>query len=155
MKDLNKYIRESILDVNNNIDKVSDVVACKKWIDTFEATDDFKSSISEFISDLEKDGAKFTKKPIPNTYMVYYKKMNDNSLYNWYIKFMIPNDKTSWKTAMIGRTGKKFNKKFNYVYSDMMTSDISIIERDIKKDGAYVLPEKYYKIIDIIRERSK
>lgn len=155
MKNLTKYIKESIFDIDDNIDKVSDVVACKKWVDTFEATNDFKSSISEFISDLEKAGTKFTKKPIPNTYMVYYKKMNDNSLYNWYIKFIIPNDKTSWKSALIGRTGRVLGRKFKYVYLNNTTSDISIIERDIKKDGAYVLPEKYYKMIDIIRERSK
>lgn len=155
MKNLTKYIKESIFDIDDNIDKVSDVVTCKKWVDTFEITNDFKSSISEFISDLEKAGAKFTKKPISNTYMVYYKKMNDNSLYNWYIKFIIPNDKTSWKSALIGRTGRVLGRKIKYVYSDTTTSDISIIKRDIKKDGAYVLPEKYYKMIDIIRERSK
>lgn len=155
MKTLEKYIYESLFDIDNNIDKVGDIVACKKWVDTFEATNDFKSSISEFISDLEKDGAKITNKPIPNSYMVYYKKMNDNSLYNWYIKFIIPNDKTSWKIAMIGRTGRMGGRKFVYIYSDAMVADISKVESDIKKDRAYVLPEKYYKIIDIIHERSK
>ena len=155
MKNLTKYIKESIFDVENNIDKVGDVVACKKWVDTFATTNDFKSSISEFISDLEKAGTKFTKKPIPNTYMVYYKKINDNSLYNWYIKFIIPNNKTSWKSAMIGRTGRMLGRKIHYIYSDTTTFDKSIIERDIKKEGAYVLPEKYYKIIDIIQERSE
>lgn len=155
MKNLTKYIKESIFDIDNNIDKVSDIVACKKWVDTFESTKDFKSSISEFISDLEENDSKIIKKPIANTYIVYYKKMNDNSLYNWYIKFLVPCRNNSWKIAMIGKTGRMGGRKFVCIYSDAMVADISKVEEDIKKDGAYVLPEKYYKIIDIIRERSK
>ena len=155
MKTLEKYICESLFDIDNNIDKVSDIVACKKWVDTFETTNDFKSSISEFIDELKKNGAKFTKKPISNTCIVYYKKVNDYSLYNWYIKFFIPYSNNSWKTAIIGRTGRVGGRKFECIYSDTIVADISIVERDIKKDGAYVLPEKYYKIIDLIRERSK
>ena len=146
---------ESIFDINNNIDNVADIVDCKKWFDKFENTKDFKLLISKFIDELEENDSIVIKKPIPNTYIVYYKKMNDNSLYNWYIKFLVPCGNNSWKIAMIGRTGKVGGRKFVCIYSDAMVADISKVELDMNEKNGYTLPKKYYKIIDIIRERSK
>ena len=59
MKDLNKYINESLFDIDKNIEDLE----CTKWIIRFENTSNLQKTIEEFIDEVIKDGAYKTTSP--------------------------------------------------------------------------------------------
>ena len=48
MKNLTKYIKESIFDIENNIDNVDDPVLAYKWIKEFQNTNNIKKHLVNF-----------------------------------------------------------------------------------------------------------
>ena len=112
MKNLTKYIEESIFDIDDNIDKVEDEVVCQEWINKFENTSNFKMTYNDFLNDIIKRGGKPI---IANTLKgneIFCKcKINKpTDYYKWLIIFYWPVTSKYWEQVSIGKTEKKWCK---------------------------------------------
>lgn len=155
MKNLSKYIQESIFDIDDNIDKIDDDVSFYKWIAEFESTSDIRKTIDDFLNDIIKRGGKLIK---TNTlkgdeiFVIYA--INDKvNYYEWFISFYWPKSRNLWRQASIGKT--KWHKNIKFLYPDNTLSDKSRIQNMYMNKDIIILPKKYMKLINLIRERSK
>ena len=155
MKNLSKYVQESIFDIDDNIDKVDDDVFFYKWITEFESTSDIRKTINDFLNDVIKRGGKFIKSNSlkGDEIFVIYAINNKTNYYEWFISFYWPKSHNLWKQASIGKS--KWHKDIKFLYPDNTLLDKSGIQnRNMNKD-IIILPKKYMKLIKLICERSK
>ena len=155
MKNLSKYVQESIFDIDDNIDKVDDDVFFYKWITEFESTSDIRKTINDFLNDVIKRGGKFIKSNSlkGDEIFVIYAINNKTNYYEWFISFYWPKSHNLWKQASIGKS--KWHKDIKFLYPDNTLLDKSGIQNRIMNKDIIILPKKYMKLIKLICERSK
>lgn len=154
MKNLTKYIKESIFDIDNNIDKVEDEIVCQEWINKFENTSNFKKTYSDFLNDVIKRGGKhIISSNLKGDEIFCICKINKpTDYYQWLIIFYWPVTSKYWKQASIGKAGKI---GVRFAYPDKTLLDKSSICNRIESGDVVTLPKIYLKLIELIRERSK
>lgn len=154
MKNLTKYIKESIFDIDDNIDKVEDEIVCQEWINKFENTSNFKKTYSDFLNDIIKRGGKhIISSNLKGDEIFCTCKINEpTDYYQWLIIFYWPVTSKYWKQASIGKAGKI---GVRFAYPDKTLLDKSSICNRIKSKDMVTLPKIYLKLINLICERSK
>ena len=154
MKNLSKYIRESIFDIDNNIDKVEDEVIFKAWINKFENTSNFEKTYNDFLKDIIKRGGKhITSNSLKGGEIFCRCKINKpTDYYQWFITFYWPATSKYWKQVSIGHAGKV---GIIFAYPDKTLLDKSSICNRIESEDIISLPKIYLKLINLICERSK
>ena len=154
MKNLSKYIRESIFDIDNNIDKVEDEVIFQEWINKFENTSNFERTYNDFLKDIIKRGGKhITSNSLKCGEIFCRCKINKpTDYYQWFITFYWPATSKYWKQVSIGQAGKV---GIIFAYPDKTLLDKSSICNRIESEDIISLPKIYLKLINLICERSK
>ena len=154
MKNLSKYIWESIFDIDNNIDKVEDEVIFQEWINKFENTSNFEKTYNDFLKDIIKRGGKhITSNSLKGGEIFCRCKINKpTNYYQWFITFYWPATSKYWKQVSIGQAGKV---GIIFAYPDKTLLDKSSICNRIESEDIISLPKIYLKLINLICERSK
>ena len=154
MKNLSKYIWESIFDIDNNIDKVEDEVIFQEWINKFENTSNFEKTYNDFLKDIIKRGGKhITSNSLKGGEIFCRCKINKpTDYYQWFITFYWPATSKYWKQVSIGQAGKV---GIIFAYPDKTLLDKSSICNRIESEDIISLPKIYLKLINLISERSK
>lgn len=170
MKDLEKYISESIFDEEDNIATMDTLVEMKNWIKKLSNADSYARTLDEIEKTIAKVSRKITKPSEieEGEYLIaFYKdadKGTDNSNYiQCGLWIYYPYDRRGWKYVNANKSLVKDTKKnkrdpylkdtIHFVDFKLSTTDISMMRRHITVyDAVYVLPAKYYKLIDLISE---
>lgn len=66
MKDLNKYLYESVFDIDNNIDKLDDIVTINKWYNKLSNKTTYREAFKDFWEEIAKKC-----KPVPLSKVKY------------------------------------------------------------------------------------
>lgn len=163
MKDLNKYINESLFDIDDNIDKLDDVAELHSWIQKFSDFNKFDHNTTEFLETILKEGSKnISRSKIKGgEYMVKFIDDEIGHYHNTGFYIYYPASSTTWRRVNIVRrevkdylVGKR-DLKNGIDFNDFENSvtDISLIRH--RNQSYYTLPKKYIKLIELIREKSK
>lgn len=163
MKDLNKYINESLFDIDDNIDKLDDVAELHNWIQKFSDFNKFDHNTTEFLETILKEGSKsISRSKIKGgEYMVKFIDDEIGHYHNTGFYIYYPASSTTWRRVNIVRrevkdylVGKR-DLKNGIDFNDFENSvtDISLIRH--RNQSYYTLPKKYIKLIELIREKSK
>lgn len=154
MKNLSKYIQESIFDIDNNIDKVEDEIIFRDWLNKFQNTSNFEKTYSDFLKDIIKRGGKhITSNTLKGNEIFCRCKINKpTDYYQWLITFYWPATSKYWKQASIAKA-EKLGVRFTY--PDKTLLDKSSICNRIEMEDIVSLPKIYLKLINLICERSK
>ena len=154
MKNLTKYIKESIFDIENNIDNVDDPVLAYKWIKEFQNTNNIKKTFSKFLKEVIKQGGYKEKLDNLNGNEIFCRYIiNDKgSIYEWLIDFYFPTTHNAWYQGLIIKMGNKSNIEFEK--SDYTIDKKRLLNAFLSND-IIILPKKYIKLIELIREKSK
>ena len=166
MKDLEKYITESIFDEEDNIESLDTLVEMKNWIKKLSNANSYVKT----LDDIEKVMAKKSRKvQTPSDvmegqyYIAFYKDVDNYNYIQCGLWIYYPYDRRGWKYVNANKAivkDTKKNKRDPYLkdaihFTDfkLSTTDISMMRRHITVyDAVYVLPAKYYKLIDLISE---
>jgi hypothetical protein len=152
MKDLNKYINESLFDIDNSIDNLE----LTKWVIRFENTSNLQKTIEEFIDEAIKNGAYQTTAPKLKGDEIFIRYVFDNpgDTYESLIDFYWPHSHKIWCQFHIIKKGQGDKKiKFNN-WSDALISRTRYCDFVIDKK-VIVLPKQYIKLIELLCERYK
>ena len=154
MKNLTKYIKESIFDIDNNISNVDDPVLALKWINEFKNTNNIQKTISKFLKEVIKYGGYKEKIDNLNGDEIFCRYIiNDKgSIYEWLIDFYFPTTHNAWYQGLIIKMGNKSNIEFEK--SDYTIDKKRLLNAFLSND-IIILPKKYIKLIELIREKSK
>jgi len=154
MKNLSKYIQESIFDIDDNIDKVEDEVIFRDWLNKFKNTSNFEKTYSDFLKDIIKRGGKhITSNTLKGDEIFCRCQINNpTDYYHWFITFYWPVTSKYWKQVSIGKAGKT---GVRFTYPDKTLLDKSSICNRIGTEDIVSLPKIYLKLIDLICEGSK
>lgn len=163
MKDLNKYINESLFDIDDNIDKLDDVAELHNWIQKFSDFNKFDQNTTKFLETILKEGSKsISRSKIKGgEYMVKFIDDEIGHYHNTGFYIYYPASSTTWRRVNIVRrevkdylVGKR-DLKNGIDFNDFENSvtDISLIRH--RNQSYYTLPKKYIKLIELIREKSK
>jgi hypothetical protein len=154
MKNLSKYIQESIFDIDDNIDKVEDEIIFRDWLNKFHNTSNFEKTYSDFLKDIIKRGGKhITSNTLKGDEIFCRCQINKpTDYYQWFITFYWPVTSKYWKQVSIGKAGKT---GVRFVYPDKTLLDKSSICNRIGTEDIVSLPKIYLKLINLIYERSK
>ena len=154
MKNLTKYIKESIFDIENNIDNVDDPVLAYKWIKEFQNTNNIKKTFSKFLKEVIKQGGYKEKLDNLNGNEIFYRYIiNDKgSIYEWLIDFYLPTTHNAWYQGLIFKIRSESNIAFEK--TDYTIDKKGLLDTFLSKD-IVILPKKYIKLIELIREKSK
>lgn len=165
MKDLSKYIEESLLDDEDILmNDIDNMVESKSWIKKFSDFEKFDDYLEEFEKSLIKYGAKkITASKIKGgEYMIRFFKdeLGDYINVGFYIYY--PADANNYRRVnVIKMTVKDWLRHKPYLKDQIRfnVSKHSVVDSSALKHKRlgkmYSLPEKYYKLIDFIREKSK
>ena len=156
MKNLTKYIKESIFDIDNNIDKVEDEIVCQEWINKFENTSNLQKTIEEFINEAINNGAYQTTAPKlkGDEIFIRYVFNNPGDIYESMIDFYWPHSHKVWRQFHIIKNGQGDKKlKFNN-YSESLITRARYCDLVVDKK-VIVLPKQYIKLIKFLCERYK
>jgi hypothetical protein len=154
MKNLSKYIQESIFDIDDNIDKVEDEIIFRDWLNKFQNTSNFEKTYSDFLKDIIKRGGKhITSNTLKGDEIFCRCQINKpTDYYQWFITFYWPVTSKYWKQVSIGMAGKT---GVRFTYPDKTLLDKSSICNRIGTEDIVSLPKIYLKLIDLICEGSK
>ena len=154
MKNLTKYIKESIFDIDNNISNVDDPVLALKWINEFKNTNNIQKTISKFLKEVIKQGGYKEKLDNLNGDEIFCRYIiNDKgSIYEWLIDFYLPAAHNAWYQGLIIKMGSESNIEFEK--SDYTIDKKRLLNAFLSND-IIILPKKYIKLIELIREKSK
>lgn len=154
MKNLTKYIKESIFDIENNIDNVDDPVLAYKWIKEFQNTNNIKKTFSKFLKEVIKQGGYKEKLDNLNGDEIFCRYIiNDKgSIYEWLIDFYLPATYNTWYQGLIFKMRSESNIAFEK--TDYTIDKKGLLDTFLSKD-IVILPKKYIKLIELIREKSK
>ena len=151
MKDLEKYIRESIFDVWDNIENVD----VEMWVTRFENSSNLQKTIEEFINTVIMDGAYKTTSPKlkGDEIFIRYVFNKPGDIYEYLIQFYWPESNKMWRQFLIVKKGHEKKVKFEN-YSQSLVSKAKYCDMVLNKN-VIVLPQKYIKLIDRLCERYK
>lgn len=151
MKDLNKYINESLFDIDDNIDDLE----LTKWVIRFENTPNLQKTIEEFIDEAIKNGAYQTTAPKlkGDEIFIRYVFNNPGDIYESLIYFYWPESNKMWRQFLIVKEGHNKKVKFNN-YSQSLVSRAKYCDMVLNKK-VIVLPKQYIKLIESLCERYK
>ena len=152
MKDLNKYINESLFDIDDNIDDLE----LTKWVIRFENTSNLQKTIEEFIDEAIKNGAYQTTAPKlkGDEIFIRYVFNNPGDIYESLITFYWPHSHKVWRQFLINKHGQGDKKlKFNN-YSESLITRAKYCDLVVDKK-VIVLPKQYIKLIEYFCERYK
>ena len=152
MKDLNKYINESLFDIDDNIDDLE----LTKWVIRFENTSNLQKTIEEFIDEAIKNGAYQTTAPKlkGDEIFIRYVFNNPGDIYESMIDFYWPHSHKVWRQFHIIKNGQGDKKlKFNN-YSESLITRARYCDLVVDKK-VIVLPKQYIKLIKFLCERYK
>ena len=151
MKDLGKYIEESIFDVDDNIENMDVEI----WVTKFENSSNLQKTIEEFINTVIMNGAYKTTAPKlkGNEIFVRYVFNKPGDIYEYLIQLYWPESNKMWRQFLIVKEGHNKKVKFNN-YSQSLISRAKYCDMVLNKD-VIVLPQKYIKLIDKLCERYK
>ena len=154
MKNLIKYIKESIFDIDNNISNVDDPVLALKWINEFKNTNNIQKTISKFLKEVIEYGGYKEKIDNLNGDEIFCRYIiNDKgSIYEWLIDFYFPTTHNAWHQGLIFKMRSESNIAFEN--TDYTINKKGLLDVFLSKD-IVVLPKKYIKLIELIREKSK
>lgn len=163
MKNLSKYIQESIFDIDDNIDKLDDVAELHNWIQKFSDFNKFDQNTTKFLETILKEGSKsISRSKIKGgEYMVKFIDDENGDYHNTGFYIYYPASSTTWrrvnvvrrevKNYLVGKRGLENKIDFNDFKNSV--TDISLIRH--RNQSYYTLPKKYIKLIELIREKSK
>ena len=152
MKNLSKYIQESIFDIDNNVDDLE----FTKWVIRFENTSNLQKTIEEFIDEAIKNGAYRTTAPKlkGDEIFIRYVFNNPGDTCESLITFYWPHSHKVWSQFLIIKNGHG-DKKLNFKnYSESLITRARYCDLVIDKK-VIVLPKQYIKLIESLCERSK
>lgn len=163
MKNLTKYIKESIFDIDDNIDKLKDVAELHNWIRKFSDFNKFDQNTTEFLTTILKEGSKIISrsKIKGGEYMVKFIDDENGYYHNTGLYIYYPASSTTWRRVNVVRrevkdylVGKReLENKIEFNDFKNSVTDISLIRH--RNQSYYTLPKKYIKLIELIREKSK
>lgn len=163
MKNLYKYIKESIFDVDDNINKLDDIAELHNWIQKFSDFNKFDQNTTKFLETILKEGSKIISrsKIKGGEYMVKFIDDENGDYYNTGFYIYYPASSTTWRRVNVVRrevkdylVGKRdLKNKIDFNDFKNSTTDISLIRH--RNQSYYTLPKKYIKLIELIREKSK
>lgn len=151
MKDLNKYIRESLFDIDNNVDDLE----FNQWVIRFENTSNLQKTIEEFIDEVIKNGAYQTTAPKlkGDEIFIRYVFNNPGDIYESLIDFYWPHSRKVWEHFHIIKKGQG-DKKLKFNYSESLITRAEYC-RLVMNQKVIVLPKQYIKLIESLCERYK
>lgn len=154
MRNLTKYLYESIFDIDDNISNVDNSTLAYKWVNEFENTNNIKKTFDKFFKEVIKQGGyreKLSKLKGDEIFCRYI--INDKgSIYEWLIDFYYPVTHNAWHQVIVFKMGHKNNIEFNK--SDSTTDKERLLDVLLSRD-IFVIPKKYIKLIELIHEKSK
>ena len=145
MKDLNKYINESLFDIDDNINDLE----LTKWVIRFENTSNLQKTIEEFIDEAINNGAYQTTAPKlkGDEIFIRYVFNNPGDIYESMIDFYWPHSHKVWRQFHIIKNGQGDKKlKFNN-YSESLITRARYCDLVVNKK-VIVLPKQYIKLIE-------
>lgn len=152
MKDLNKYINESLFDIDDNINDLE----LTKWVIRFENTSNLQKTIEEFIDDAIKNGAYQTTAPKlkGDEIFIRYVFNNPGDIYESLINFYWPHSRKVWCQFLINKHGQGDKKLKFKNYSESLITKTRYCDLVVDKK-VIVLPKQYIKLIEYFCERYK
>jgi hypothetical protein len=151
VKDLNKYIYESLFDIDDNINDLE----LTKWVIRFENTSNLQKTIEEFIDEAIKNGGYQTTAPKlkGDEIFIRYVFNKPGDIYEYLIQFYWPESNKIWRQFLIVKKGHDKKVKFNN-YSQSLVSRAKYCDMVLDKN-VIVLPQRYIKLIEFLCERYK
>lgn len=166
MKDLEKYIRESIFDEEDNISTMDAFVEMKNWIKKLSKAKEYEKTLDDIEKVMTRNSYKITKSSEVKEgeyFITFYRNVDNPNFIQSGIYIFYPQARRGWKYVNINKAVVKDTVKDKYTqylknainFSDFKYSVIDISNAANlfdANDSVYIFPEKYYKLIDLIRE---
>lgn len=152
MKDLNKYICESLFDIDDNIDDLE----LTKWVIRFENTSNLQKTIEEFIDEAIKNGGYQTTAPKlkGDEIFIRYVFNNPGDIHESLIDFHWPHSHKVWRQFSIIKNGHGDRELIFKNYSKFLITRARYCDLVVDKK-VIVLPKQYIKLIEFLCERYK
>lgn len=146
---------ESLLDDEDiQMDNLSNIAEIYKWVDKFSSTKNFKKTIEEFVNELKKSNLiKIKHNSIKGGEKLFSIRYNNSKeYYEVVISFFFPIRGNEWGATHIAKIQDRYSGEIKFLYPSSLIMDKSALKR---YKELYILPDKYGKLIDLIREKAK